>query len=85
MEIVFAILFAVFALSLSLGIFTLIKLRHPVEKMVSLDTLTTLITAVLLVVAVFTGSVFILDIAIIYAILSFGAVLVIARYREGGF
>ena len=85
MEIVFAILIAVFALSLSFGIFTLIKLRHPVEKMVGLDALTTLITAILLIVAVMTGNSFILDIAIIYAVLSFGAVLVVARYREGGF
>lgn len=85
MEIVFAILFAFFAVSLSLGVFALIRLRHPVEKMVSLDVLTTLITAVLLVVAALTGNSFVLDIAIIYAVLSFGAVLVVARYREGGF
>ena len=55
------------------------------EKMVALDVITTIVTGLLLLLSFIVGNVFILDIAIIYAILSFGAVIVIARYYEGGF
>ena len=67
-----------------LGITALIRTRVVMEKMVALDVLTTLITGLLLLVSLVFNKSFILDIAIIYAILSFGAVKVVARYREGG-
>ena len=67
-----------------IGTIALIKAKITMEKMVALDMLTTLTTGLLLVVSLIVGNVFILDIAIVYAILSFGAVLVVARYREGG-
>ena len=67
-----------------LGITALIRTRVVMEKMVALDVLTTLITGLLLLVSLVFNKSFILDIAIIYAILSFGAVMVVARYREGG-
>ena len=54
------------------------------EKMVALDVITTLITGLLLITSLLLKQSFILDIAIVYAILSFGAVMVVARYREGG-
>jgi multicomponent Na+:H+ antiporter subunit F len=72
------------ALGALIGIIALIKAKITMEKMVALDMLTTLITGLLLVVSLIFGKAFILDIAIVYAILSFGAVLVVARYREGG-
>jgi len=67
-----------------LGITALIRTRVAMEKMVALDVLTTLITGLLLIVSLLFKKSFILDIAIVYAILSFGAVMVVARYREGG-
>lgn len=67
-----------------LGITALIRTRVVMEKMVALDVLTTLITGLLLIVSLVFKKSFILDIAIVYAILSFGAVMVVARYREGG-
>jgi multicomponent Na+:H+ antiporter subunit F len=67
-----------------IGIIALIRSKIVMEKMVALDVLTTLITGVLLITSLYFKKSFILDIAIVYAILSFGAVMVVARYREGG-
>ena len=66
------------------GTIALIRTRAAMEKMVALDVLTTLTTGLLLIVSLVFKQSFILDIAIVYAILSFGAVMVVARYREGG-
>ncbi len=66
------------------GTIALIRTRVTMEKMVALDVLTTLTTGILLIVSLVLEQSFILDIAIVYAILSFGAVMVVARYREGG-
>ena len=67
-----------------IGTIALIRTRIVMEKMVALDVLTTLITGLLLIASLMFKQSFILDIAIVYAILSFGAVMVVARYREGG-
>jgi multicomponent Na+:H+ antiporter subunit F len=79
------VILSVIGVALLISFISLIKSRLAVEKMVSLDVITTIITALLMVLSIILESSFVLDIAIIYAILSFGAVLVIARYREGGF
>jgi multicomponent Na+:H+ antiporter subunit F len=47
-----------------------------------LDVLTTIITGALVLTALVQGSSFLLDIALVYAILSFAAVLLVARYLE---
>ena len=67
-----------------IGSIALIRSKIVMEKMVALDVLTTLMTGVLLILSLYFKKSFILDIAIVYAILSFGAVMVVARYREGG-
>ena len=67
-----------------IGTTALIRTRAVMEKMVALDVLTTLITGLLLITSLMFRQSFILDIAIVYAILSFGAVMIVARYREGG-
>ena len=67
-----------------IGLIALLKMKRVVEKMVVLDVLTTLVTGVLVVVSLIFKTSFVLDIALIYAILSFGAVLVVARYTERG-
>jgi multicomponent Na+:H+ antiporter subunit F len=72
------------AIGALLGTTSLIRTRIPMEKMVALDVLTTIMTGLLLVMSLVFQKSFILDIAIVYAILSFGAVMVVAREREGG-
>jgi multicomponent Na+:H+ antiporter subunit F len=49
---------------------------------VVLDVLTTVITGALALLAWVAGSPFLLDVALVYAVLSFAAVLLVARYLE---
>ncbi len=78
--IVLIILAAGAVLALARMIFS----RKPSVKAVVLDVLTTLVTAVIIILALITGSAFLLDIALVYAVLSFAAVLVVGRYLERG-
>lgn len=76
--------FVILGLSALLAVFTLIRTRAASEKVVVLDVLTTLITGVLVILSYVFDTPFLLDIAIVYALLSFAAVLVVARYLEKG-
>jgi multicomponent Na+:H+ antiporter subunit F len=84
MNIIHAVTMALIVLGGIIGTIALLKSRIALEKMVALDVITTLMTGMLLVISLIFKRPFILDIAIVYAILSFGAVMVVARYREGG-
>lgn len=65
-----------------LSVIRLISLRQVSGKAVVLDVLTTITTGMLIIAALLFDSSFLLDITLIYAILSFAAVLVVARYME---
>jgi multicomponent Na+:H+ antiporter subunit F len=65
-----------------LALLRLVLVREASSKAVVLDVLTTVITGALVLLAWVTGSPFLLDVAIVYAILSFAAVLLVARYLE---
>lgn len=67
-----------------LALIRMIFSRQASTKAIVLDVLTTLVTAVIVLLALIFKSVFLLDIALVYAILSFAAVLVVARYLERG-
>jgi multicomponent Na+:H+ antiporter subunit F len=80
--IIAKIVLAIIGVAVTLSVYTLIKAALAVEKMVALDVITTITTAGLLLLSLILKDSFILDIALIYAVLSFGAVMVVARYRE---
>ena len=84
MNIVTWISIGFLSLGIIIGLIALLKMKLVVEKMVVLDVITTLVTGALVVVSLIFKSSFVLDITLIYAILSFGAVLVVARYTERG-
>ena len=67
-----------------LAVIKLITFKKATGKAAVLDVLTTLVTGVLVILSVVFDSSFLLDIALIYAILSFAAVLAAARYLEKG-
>ncbi len=67
-----------------LALIRMIFSRESSTKAIVLDVLTTLVTAVIVLLALLFHSSFLLDIALVYAILSFAAVLVVARYLERG-
>lgn len=54
------------------------------DRTVALDTLTIISTSLIVFIALYTGRVIYLDVALVYAILSFIGVIAIARYLEGG-
>jgi multicomponent Na+:H+ antiporter subunit F len=60
----------------------LVAVRGASTKAVVLDVLTTVLTAALVLVGLASGMAFLLDVALVYAILSFAAVLLVARYLE---
>jgi len=54
------------------------------DRVVGLDTLNTLVVAIMVVLGAAFDEVVFIDVAIIYALLSFVGTLYVARYLEGG-
>ena len=54
------------------------------DRVVATDILTTMTTIILVLIALLSGRSIYLDVALVYAVLSFIAVVAIARYMEGG-
>jgi multicomponent Na+:H+ antiporter subunit F len=73
---------ALLAVAGLLAVIRLIFVRGASSKAVVLDVLTTVLTGTLVLLSLVTGSSFLLDVAMIYAVLSFAAVLLVARYLE---
>ncbi|MEN8155097.1 MAG: monovalent cation/H+ antiporter complex subunit F [Acidobacteriota bacterium] len=55
------------------------------DRAVGLDTATTITIALIVVIAQIFHSVILLDVAMVYALLSFLSVISVGRYLEGGF
>jgi len=54
------------------------------DRVVAVDGMTTVTTALLVILTLFFRRVIYIDVALVYAVLAFIAVLAIARYLEGG-
>ncbi len=54
------------------------------DRAVALDTVNTLVVTTMVLLGAATGLVVLVDVAIVYALLSFVGMLYIARYLEGG-
>jgi multicomponent Na+:H+ antiporter subunit F len=54
------------------------------DRFIAFDAATTITTALLALLAVMYNREWLIDVAIIYALLSFVAIIAIARYLEGG-
>ncbi len=54
------------------------------DRAVALDAMNTLVVALMILMAVINDSVVMVDVAIVYAALSFVGTMFIARYLEGG-
>ncbi len=53
------------------------------DRVIALDMLTTITTGLLVLISVFIDNYVLLDISLVYAVLAFVSVIVIARYLEG--
>lgn len=56
----------------------------PPDRTVALDTLTIISISLIVLIALNTGRVIYVDVAMVYGILSFLSVIAVARYLEGG-
>ena len=54
------------------------------DRIIALDSLTTITTAGLVVLGLYFGRYIYIDVALIYAVLGFVGVLTLGRYMEGG-
>lgn len=78
------IIFGIIILSVFLGVLRFVKGPTAGDRVVALDTLTTLSTSVLVMIAFLYQRFIYIDISLIFAVLGFIGVLTIARYLEGG-
>jgi multicomponent Na+:H+ antiporter subunit F len=72
------------ALALALAFWRFVKGAHPVDRVVAFDTLTVIAVTGLVLAALVSGREIYLDVALVYALLSFLGVIVTARFLEGG-
>lgn len=70
-------------ISLLFGFYRFIKGPTSSDRVVALDTLTTIISVSLVLGALFYNNKVLIDISFIFAALSFTSVIVISRYIEG--
>lgn len=79
LNLVFVLIF----LSIVFGAYRFIKGPSSPDRVVALDTLTTIVSVALVVGSLFFKNYILLDISFVFAALSFTSVIVIARYLEG--
>jgi len=82
MEIVFIIATVLISLALILGMARLVKGPTAADRVVALDTLSIIVTAALVLLSYVFKRYIYIDVALIYGVLGFIGVIVIARYLE---
>lgn len=80
----FLIVLGVLLLAAVFAIIRVIKGPTAPDRVVGLDTINTLVIVGMVVFGIATSSVIYIDVAIVYALLSFISTLFIAKYLEGG-
>lgn len=76
-------IFLIITAAVLLAVIRMLKGPTSADRIVSLDTVTTIISSLLVVLALFLKNNIYLDISFVFAALSFTSVVVIARYLEG--
>ncbi|HGY54584.1 MAG TPA: cation:proton antiporter [Caldithrix abyssi] len=78
------VFFGIIIVAIVLAMIRLILGPTTPDRVVALDTLTTISTALLVLLGLFFERFIYIDVALIYAVLGFVGVLTVARYFEGG-
>ncbi|MFP4547547.1 MAG: monovalent cation/H+ antiporter complex subunit F [Fidelibacterota bacterium] len=71
-------------LALLLAFFRMIKGPSAVDRVVALDAMTIISVSLIVFLAAFLGRIIYVDVALVYALISFIGVITIARYFERG-
>jgi multicomponent Na+:H+ antiporter subunit F len=80
----YLVVLGVIFLSAIMSIIRIVNGPTAPDRVVGLDTINTLIIVSMVIFGVAAGSVIYIDVAIVYAFLSFISTLFIAKYLEGG-
>ena len=80
----YLIILGALILAVVMAIIRVIKGPTAPDRVVGLDTINTLVIVSMVVFGIATNSVIYIDVAIVYALLSFISTLFIAKYLEGG-
>lgn len=83
-DVILYIAAGIAALAFLLAMIRFARGPHAVDRVVAFDVLTIVSVAGIVLAAVFEGRSIYLDVALVYALLSFLGVIVAARYLEGG-
>jgi len=81
---IFSAAFLVLIAALALAFTRCVKGPTSADRVVALDAMTIAGISVIVMIAVFAGRVIYLDVAMVYALLSFLGVIAVARYLERG-
>ena len=76
--------FVLIGLAVLFSLLRLIKGPSSFDRLLAADTIAVITTALLVLIAVYAGRVIYLDVALVYTVLGFAGVVVVARYLEGG-
>ena len=82
MEITYIIAIVLISLSLILSMARLVKGPTAADRVLALDTMSVIVTAALTLLAYYYQRYIYVDVALIYAVLGFIGVIIIARYLE---
>ena len=82
MEIVYIIAIVLISLSLIISMVRLVKGPTAADRVLALDTMSIIVTAALTLLAYYYQRYIYVDVALIYAVLGFVGVIIIARYLE---
>ena len=81
---VYLIVLAALFLSIVMALIRVVKGPTAPDRIVGLDTINTIVIVSMVIFGLATGSVIYIDVAIVYALLSFITTLFVAKYLEGG-
>ncbi len=84
MNLFFEIILGIVAVGLLLAFIRFVKGPTASDKVVALDTMTTTFVSVLVLLGYLFQRFIYVDVSLIYAVLGFIGVIIIARYLEGG-
>ena len=83
-DTIYLVVLGLLFLSIVMAIIRVVKGPTAPDRVVGLDTINTIIIVSMVIFGFATGSVIYIDVAIVYALLSFISTLFIAKYLEGG-
>ena len=81
---IYLVVLGLLFLSIIMAIIRVIKGPTAPDRIVGLDTINTIVIVSMIIFGLVSGSVIYVDVAIVYAFLSFISTLFIAKYLEGG-